>query len=52
MEKKQNDYVRNFLDNIPCWSTPMTTICIHYDSQFAFGRTQNIIYNGKFGHIN
>ena len=29
----------------------MPPICIHCDNQFAIGRTQNSMYNGKSRHI-
>ena len=29
----------------------MSLICIHCDIQYAIGRAQNSMYNGKFRHI-
>ena len=43
-------WLRQFLADIPIWP-PVPAICIHCDSQFAIGRAQNDIYNGKSRHI-
>ena len=45
------EWLHYFLEDIPKWSKPVSPICIHYDSQFAIGRAQNIMYNGKSRHI-
>ena len=44
-------WLRNFLEDIPRWPKPVTTISIHCDSQSAIGRAQNVMYNGKSRHI-
>ncbi|KAL6321913.1 hypothetical protein AAG906_035622 [Vitis piasezkii] len=36
---------------IPMWPKPVTTICIHYDSQVALVRAKNVVHNGKSRHI-
>ena len=33
------------------WPKPMSSICIHCDSQAAIGRAGSIMYNGKSHHI-
>ena len=33
------------------WRKPVTTICIHCDSQSALARAKNSVYNGKSRHI-
>ena len=44
-------WLHHFLDDIPRWPKPVPPICVHCDSQYAIGRAQNSIYNGKSGHI-
>ncbi|XP_073153936.1 secreted RxLR effector protein 161-like [Henckelia pumila] len=44
-------WLRNFLEDIPCWNKPMYSIIIHCDSQSAIGRAQSSMYNGKSQHI-
>ena len=44
-------WLRNFLEDIPVWPKPVTTICIHYDSMAAQARAKSNIYNGKSRHI-
>ena len=44
-------WLRQLLEDIPMWSKPVPTICIHCDSQSAIGRAQNDMYNGKSRHI-
>ena len=44
-------WLRHFLEDIPRWPKPVPPMCIHCDSQFAIGRTQNNMYNSKSRHI-
>ncbi|XP_073154047.1 uncharacterized protein [Henckelia pumila] len=44
-------WLRNFLEDIPCWMKPVPAIMIHCDSQAAIGRAQSSMYNGKSRHI-
>jgi len=48
---EEAEWLRNFLEDIPCWPKPVTAITIHCDSQSAIGRAQNSMYNGKSRHI-
>ena len=45
------EWLRQFLEDIPIWPKPVPAICIHCDSQYAIGRAQNDMYNGKSRHI-
>ena len=48
---EEAEWLRNFLEDIPCWSKPVSAICIHCDNQSAICRAQNKMYNGKSRHI-
>lgn len=48
---EEAEWLRNFLDDIPCWIKPVPAIMIHCDSQSAIGRAQSSMYNGKSRHI-
>ena len=48
---EEAEWLRYFLEDIPRWPKPVSTICIHDDSQSAIGKAQNSMYNGKFKHI-
>ncbi|XP_073290547.1 uncharacterized protein [Primulina huaijiensis] len=48
---EEAEWLRNFLEDIPCWTSPVPAIMIHCDSQSAIARAQNSMYNGKFRHI-
>ena len=41
------EWLRNFFEDIPYWSKPVSAICIHCDSQSAIARAQNKMYNDK-----
>ena len=45
------EWLRHFLENILRWPKLVPPIYIHCDSQYAIGRAQNSIYNGKSRHI-
>ena len=45
------EWLRQFLEDIQIWPKPMSTICIHCDSQSIIGRAQSGMYNGKSRHI-
>ena len=40
------EWLCNFLEEIPCWKKPMSSISIHCDNQSTIGRAQNNMYNG------
>ncbi|KAL0332967.1 UNVERIFIED_CONTAM: Retrovirus-related Pol polyprotein from transposon TNT 1-94 [Sesamum calycinum] len=44
-------WLRNFLEDIPCWTKPVPAIMVHCDSQSAIGRAQSSMCNGKSRHI-
>ena len=48
---EETEWFRHVLDDIPRWRRPVPPICIHCDSQFAIGRAQSSMYNGKSRHI-
>ena len=48
---EEAEWLRQFLEDIPRWSKPVSAITIHCDSQSAIGRAQNNMYNGKSRHI-
>ena len=48
---EEAEWLRNFLEDIPVWHKPVTTICIHCDSMTAQARAKSNIYNGKSRHI-
>ena len=45
------EWLNHFIEDIPRWPKPVPTISIHYDSQSAIGKAQNIMYNSKSRHI-
>lgn len=45
------EWLRNFLENIPCWTKSVPPIMIHCDSQSAIRTTQTNMYNNKSRHI-
>ncbi|CAL8121387.1 unnamed protein product [Prunus armeniaca] len=48
---EEAEWLRNFLEDIPMWPKPVTTICIHCDSMAAQARAKSGVYNGKSRHI-
>nr|GEV20226.1 zinc finger, CCHC-type [Tanacetum cinerariifolium] len=48
---EEAEWLRQFVEDIPRWPKPVTTISIHCDSQSAIGRAQSTMYNGKSRHI-
>lgn len=48
---EEAEWLRQFVEDIPRWSRPVSAICIHCDSQSAIGRAQSKEYNGKSRHI-
>ncbi|KAL0340035.1 UNVERIFIED_CONTAM: Retrovirus-related Pol polyprotein from transposon TNT 1-94 [Sesamum radiatum] len=44
---EEAEWLRNFLEDIPCWTKPVPAIMVHCDSQSAIGRAQSSMYNGK-----
>ena len=45
------EWLRHLKEDIPRWPKLVPPICIHCDNQFAIGRAQNSMYNGKSTHI-
>ncbi|XP_073030835.1 secreted RxLR effector protein 161-like [Primulina eburnea] len=41
------EWLRHFLEDVPGWKKLVPAICIHCDSQFGIGKTQNKIYNAN-----
>ena len=48
---EEAEWLRHFLEDILRWSILMSSICIHCDSQFSIGKTQNSMDNDKSKHI-
>lgn len=48
---EEAEWLRNFLEDIPCWNKPVPAVTIHCDSTSAIARAQNSMYNGKSRHI-
>ncbi|PHT54617.1 hypothetical protein CQW23_09079 [Capsicum baccatum] len=48
---EEEEWLQNFLEDIPYWPKPVEPVCIHYDRQAAIGRTRSMMYNGKSHHI-
>ncbi|KAK4401030.1 Retrovirus-related Pol polyprotein from transposon TNT 1-94 [Sesamum angolense] len=48
---EEAEWLRNFLEDIPCWTKPVPAIMVHCDSQSAIGRAPSSMYNGKLRHI-
>lgn len=48
---EEAEWLRNFLEDIPCWEKPVPPVMIHCDSLAAIGRAQSCMYNGKSRHI-
>ncbi|GJR67775.1 hypothetical protein Tco_0013840 [Tanacetum coccineum] len=48
---EEAEWLRQFVEDIPRWPKPVTSINIHYDSQSTIGRAHSIMYNGKSRHI-
>ncbi|GKB18962.1 hypothetical protein Tco_0852885 [Tanacetum coccineum] len=43
---EEAEWLRKFVEDTPRWHKPVTTICIHCDSQSMIGRAHSIMYNG------
>ncbi|GJZ28439.1 zinc finger, CCHC-type containing protein [Tanacetum coccineum] len=48
---EEAEWLRQFVEDIPRWTKPVTTISIHCDSQSEIGRAHRTMYNGKSRHI-
>ena len=44
-------WLRHFLEDMPMWMKPVSSIYIHCDSKSAIGKAQSHMYNGKSQHI-
>ncbi|GJX93350.1 hypothetical protein Tco_0347936 [Tanacetum coccineum] len=49
--REEEEWLRQFVEDIPRWPKPVMAICIHCDSQSTIGRAHSIMYNGKSRHI-
>ncbi|GJW63075.1 retrotransposon protein, putative, ty1-copia subclass [Tanacetum coccineum] len=49
--REEAEWLLQFVEDIPRWPKPVTTIIIHCDSKSAMGRAQSTMYNGKSRHI-
>ncbi|GKE07386.1 hypothetical protein Tco_1399404 [Tanacetum coccineum] len=49
--REEAKWLHQFVEDIPRWPKPVTTISIHCDSQSTIGRAHRIMYNGKSRHI-
>ncbi|PHU09682.1 hypothetical protein BC332_21542 [Capsicum chinense] len=47
---EEEEWLRNFLEDIPYWPKPVAPVCIHCDSQAAIGLAESMMYNGKSRH--
>ncbi|KAJ9552550.1 LOW QUALITY PROTEIN: hypothetical protein OSB04_016595 [Centaurea solstitialis] len=48
---EEAECLKSFLEGIPLWPKPITTVSIHCDSMAALTRAKNQIYNDKSRHI-
>ncbi|GJU27872.1 retrovirus-related pol polyprotein from transposon TNT 1-94 [Tanacetum coccineum] len=48
---EEAEWLHQFVEDIPRWPNPVTSISIHCDSQSAIGRAHSTMYNGKSRHI-
>ncbi|KAK6142781.1 hypothetical protein DH2020_023129 [Rehmannia glutinosa] len=48
---EEAEWLRNFLEDIPYWDKPVSSILIHCNIQVAIGRAQSAMYSGKSRHI-
>ncbi|KAI3727949.1 hypothetical protein L6452_16572 [Arctium lappa] len=48
---EEAEWLKSFLEGIPLWPKPVTTVCIHCDSMAALTRAKSQIYNDKSRHI-
>ncbi|KAM1493880.1 hypothetical protein ACFX10_025604 [Malus domestica] len=51
MSANEAEWLRNFMEDIPLVSKPVTAICIHCDCMAAIARAKNKMYNGTSRHI-
>ncbi|PHT87113.1 hypothetical protein T459_09219 [Capsicum annuum] len=48
---EKEEWLWNFLEDIPYWTKPVEPVSIHCDRQAAIGRARSMMYNGKSHHI-
>ncbi|PHT43504.1 hypothetical protein CQW23_17529 [Capsicum baccatum] len=48
---EEEEWIRNFFEDIPYWPKPVAPLCIHCDSQEAKDRAGSMMYNYKSHHI-
>ncbi|GKC11271.1 retrovirus-related pol polyprotein from transposon TNT 1-94, partial [Tanacetum coccineum] len=49
--KEEEEWLHQFVEDIPRWHKPVTAISIYCDSQSAIGIAHIIMYNAKYRHI-
>ncbi|GKA78709.1 retrovirus-related pol polyprotein from transposon TNT 1-94 [Tanacetum coccineum] len=49
--REEEEWLRQFVEDIPWWPKLVTAISIHCDSKSALGRAKSTMYNGKSRHI-
>ena len=47
----EDEWLRNFLADIPLWTRPAPSVSMHCDSQVAITKAKSKIFNGKNMHI-
>ncbi|PHU23215.1 hypothetical protein BC332_08322 [Capsicum chinense] len=48
---EEEEWLRNFLEDILYWPKLVALVCIHCDRQAAIDRSESMMYNGKSHHI-
>ncbi|KAK4351034.1 hypothetical protein RND71_030347 [Anisodus tanguticus] len=48
---EEAEWLHDFLEDVPCWDKPVSSVMIHCDSQSALERAQSSMYNSKSRHI-
>ena len=48
---EESEWIQNFLEDIPLWPKPVTTIFVYCDCNAVPSIAKNAIYNGKSRHI-
>ncbi|PHU06732.1 hypothetical protein BC332_23221 [Capsicum chinense] len=48
---EEEEWLQNFLEDIPYWPKLVAPVCIHCDCQAAIGRAGSMMYNDRSRHI-
>ena len=51
LARKEAEWLKHFLEDIPVWPKHVTAICIHCDNMAAQSRVKSHVYNGNSQHI-